>query len=220
MIAVKMLAHAVLTFLCVGLVSATVVCPDGGLCPDKNTCCLTTRGYGCCNDPFAVCCSDQLHCCPAGYRCGDAAQSCVKDGLPWFRLQWTMNSPAKEPETGPLKLSLPDSETNAIQERPTDLSVVWCNDNHTTHCPDGTTCCLSPYFGWGCCNHPLAQCCSDGIHCCPHGYYCDSTSTQCLRGGGQRRSATYNFSAAVYQSERSSTGMRGLTPARRSKKGG
>ncbi|XP_041931842.1 progranulin-like isoform X4 [Alosa sapidissima] len=157
MIAVKMLAHAVLTFLCVGLVSATVVCPDGGLCPDKNTCCLTTRGYGCCNDPF---------------------------------------------------------------ERPTDLSVVWCNDNHTTHCPDGTTCCLSPYFGWGCCNHPLAQCCSDGIHCCPHGYYCDSTSTQCLRGGGQRRSATYNFSAAVYQSERSSTGMRGLTPARRSKKGG
>ncbi|XP_050993331.1 progranulin-like isoform X2 [Labeo rohita] len=60
------------------------------------------------------------------------------------------------------------------------VSVVHCDS--TTACPDGTTCCLTPYGTWGCCPYSLGQCCRDGLHCCPHGYHCDSTSTQCLRG--------------------------------------
>lgn len=48
---IQMLVHAVLASLFVGLLSATVVCPNGGHCPDKSTCCLTKEGYGCCNDP-------------------------------------------------------------------------------------------------------------------------------------------------------------------------
>ncbi|KAK7138722.1 hypothetical protein R3I93_015976 [Phoxinus phoxinus] len=60
------------------------------------------------------------------------------------------------------------------------VSVVYC-DAYTA-CPDGTTCCRSPYGVWSCCPYPMGQCCRDGIHCCSHGYHCDSTSTRCLRG--------------------------------------
>ncbi|TRZ01833.1 hypothetical protein DNTS_004275 [Danionella cerebrum] len=60
------------------------------------------------------------------------------------------------------------------------ISVVHCDAS--TVCPDGTTCCLSPFGVWVCCPYPLGQCCRDGRHCCPYGYYCDSTSTHCLRG--------------------------------------
>ncbi|XP_050993325.1 progranulin-like [Labeo rohita] len=59
------------------------------------------------------------------------------------------------------------------------VNVVHCTT--TVVCPDGTTCCLSPYGVWSCCPYPMGQCCRDGVHCCPHGYYCDST-THCSRG--------------------------------------
>ncbi|XP_048057514.1 granulin 1 isoform X1 [Megalobrama amblycephala] len=60
------------------------------------------------------------------------------------------------------------------------VSVVHCDA--VTVCPDGTTCCLTPYGVWGCCVYPMGQCCRDGLHCCPHGYHCDSTSTHCVSG--------------------------------------
>ena len=46
-----------------------VTCPNGGSCPDENTCCKTESGYGCCAHPDAVCCSDEVHCCPSGTTC-------------------------------------------------------------------------------------------------------------------------------------------------------
>ena len=48
-----------------------VPCPDGKSCPDKDTCCRTKNGYGCCPSPNAVCCSDMIHCCPEGTTCND-----------------------------------------------------------------------------------------------------------------------------------------------------
>ena len=50
----------------------SVMCPDGkSMCPSGNTCCkLASGGFGCCPLPNAVCCSDQVHCCPNGYKCG------------------------------------------------------------------------------------------------------------------------------------------------------
>lgn len=49
----------------------SVVCPDGGQCPDDNTCCLMSGGvYGCCPLNGAVCCADKEHCCPGGSVCG------------------------------------------------------------------------------------------------------------------------------------------------------
>ena len=48
----------------------SVMCPDGGSCPNKNTCCKLLGGqWGCCPIQNAVCCSDMEHCCPAGYSC-------------------------------------------------------------------------------------------------------------------------------------------------------
>lgn len=48
-----------------------VECPNGGYCPEANTCCKDYQGsYGCCAMPNATCCSDGKHCCPAGNTCG------------------------------------------------------------------------------------------------------------------------------------------------------
>ncbi|XP_062385526.1 progranulin-like isoform X1 [Sardina pilchardus] len=175
-----MLPHATLLSIWIGLASATVICPDGLECPEKNTCCLTEGGYGCCIYPSAVCCSDQVHCCPAGYHCSEAVQSCVKDSLPWLRLPWHKNMPAKEPEMTLFKHLTPDFETNASQEKPSDVSVVWCDSYY--QCQDGATCCRYVYGSWFCCVFTSGHCCRDGIHCCPAGTYCDATSTHCLRG--------------------------------------
>lgn len=44
-------------------------CLDGSQCLDYETCCMMDTGhYGCCPLPKAVCCSDEEHCCPEGYR--------------------------------------------------------------------------------------------------------------------------------------------------------
>ena len=63
---------------------------DGKMaCPFLMTCCIMANGnpiyntdYGCCLIPSAVCCSDGIHCCPAGYRCGTT--KCYRDHKPFF----------------------------------------------------------------------------------------------------------------------------------------
>ena len=59
-----------------------VVCPDGeSQCPAGNTCCkLSSGGYGCCPLPDAVCCSDEIHCCPSGYTCSEGIISVLVFG--------------------------------------------------------------------------------------------------------------------------------------------
>ena len=57
--------------------SPNTVCPDGSSqCPDKDTCCKTPNGWGCCPIQNAVCCDDLKHCCPEDYTCG--AGKCTK----------------------------------------------------------------------------------------------------------------------------------------------
>ncbi|XP_059412424.1 progranulin-like isoform X2 [Carassius carassius] len=73
-----------------------------------------------------------------------------------------------------------DEPMMALSEPAESVSVIHCDSS--TICPDGTTCCLSPYGVWYCCPFSMGQCCRDGVHCCRHGYHCDSTSTHCLRG--------------------------------------
>ncbi|XP_066531021.1 granulin 1 [Hoplias malabaricus] len=156
---------AVLVLLLAALVSSDVICPDGKHCDDNNTCCPTDTGYGCCNYPNAVCCSDKVHCCPQDYVCDTKSMHCVKEGLPWYSIPMSPQKTAKE-----------QKETNPVSSP----SVVYCDSYHT--CPDGTTCCRSPQGIWSCCIYNIGQCCPDGFHCCPYGYYCDITSTRCLRG--------------------------------------
>lgn len=55
-----------------------VDCLDGSQCLDYETCCMMDTGhYGCCPLPKAVCCSDEEHCCPEGYRCDLTSETCV-----------------------------------------------------------------------------------------------------------------------------------------------
>ncbi|XP_051728180.1 progranulin [Ctenopharyngodon idella] len=79
------------------------------------------------------------------------------------------------------------------------VSVVHCDA--ATVCPDGTTCCLSPYGVWYCCPFSMGQCCRDGVHCCRHGYHCDSTSTHCLRGWMRLSSSPLPASKAIQKTQ-------------------
>ena len=55
-------------------------CPDSDIkCPAGHSCCLSLNGkYGCCPFPDAVCCSDNLHCCPGGFKCNVTDGTCFK----------------------------------------------------------------------------------------------------------------------------------------------
>ncbi|XP_071498989.1 uncharacterized protein [Diadema antillarum] len=135
----------------------SVNCPDGiTKCPENNTCCkLSTGQYGCCPLPNAVCCSDDLHCCPSGYTCDTSAGTCTRgnDVLAWFE-----KTPSRE------------------------VGVEVVCPGGTAQCPTGNTCCRLSTGQWGCCPLPNAVCCSDGLHCCPSGYTCVVSTGTCTRG--------------------------------------
>ena len=61
-------------------------CKDGSNCPGSQTCCLTTRGVGCCPYADAICCGDGQHCCPNGYVCGNNACYAPSQGAPALSL--------------------------------------------------------------------------------------------------------------------------------------
>ena len=69
-------------------------CVDGKMvCPFLMTCCIMANGnpiyntdYVCCLIPSAVCCSDGIHCCPAGYLCGTT--KCYRNHKPFFPKPW------------------------------------------------------------------------------------------------------------------------------------
>merc|ERR1719206_601253 len=58
--------------------------------------------------------------------------------------------------------------------------TVICPDQES-YCPDGSTCCMLPGGGYGCCPMPRAVCCSDHLHCCPHDSTCDLEHSTCRR---------------------------------------
>uniref|UniRef100_A0A3B1J2V3 Granulins domain-containing protein n=1 Tax=Astyanax mexicanus TaxID=7994 RepID=A0A3B1J2V3_ASTMX len=171
----------VLVLLMAGLVSSDITCPDGHTCPDNNTCCLTDQGYACCPAPNAVCCPGQEYCCPQGYKCDPSSpQGCVKQGLPWYDIFMPLQKAVEETEEKP--------STSVVELSDDSSPMVHCDSSYT--CPDGTTCCRTPYGRWACCPYNMGQCCRDGIHCCPHGYHCDSTSTRCMQGALSIRSSS------------------------------
>ena len=55
-------------------------CPDDiTQCDDQSTCCLiSSKEYGCCPLPKAVCCKDHIHCCPHGFGCDLASSACFR----------------------------------------------------------------------------------------------------------------------------------------------
>ncbi|XP_059205675.1 granulin 2 [Centropristis striata] len=162
-----------------GLTSCSITCPDGNMCSDFATCCMTRHGYSCCPYPKAVCCADLAHCCPSGYRCNALTQMCEKEL--WMKIPMVKKEPAQEPLTPVLPVSPPQElENNNVPDQ-IRSTVVHC-DNYWS-CPDGTTCCRHPAGGWYCCPYNLGRCCLDGYHCCPYGFDCDFTYTRCVRRG-------------------------------------
>ncbi|CAL1600106.1 unnamed protein product [Knipowitschia caucasica] len=145
------------SILCLAVsLSAALVCPDGGMCAEKNTCCKNTEGsYGCCPLPKAECCSDHLHCCYEGTICDLVHRKCVNKtvSLPWL-------------------LRIP---TTQLEET---VKAVDCPDK-VSECPDDTTCCELPDGSWGCCPLVKAVCCKDKQHCCPEGKHCDLEHSTC-----------------------------------------
>ncbi|XP_074659411.1 uncharacterized protein LOC141912098 isoform X2 [Tubulanus polymorphus] len=133
-----------------------VVCPGGQeFCLDGSTCCKQTSGaWGCCPLPQAVCCSDNIHCCPTGTKCDVAHGKCLRGN--GSLLPMVKKSPAK-----------------------TVKSKV-CPDRES-RCPDDNTCCKLSTGMYGCCPLPEADCCSDGTHCCPKTYKCDTKHRKCVR---------------------------------------
>ncbi|XP_076437129.1 progranulin-like [Babylonia areolata] len=141
-----------------------VVCKDGLMCPDGDTCCLLASGsYGCCPFSDAVCCSDHVHCCPHDCRCDYIRKGCVGR---WHVHRWfhIVHMAGKARQT-------PLSES---------VTRVVCPGGQF-YCPDKTTCCQLSSGQWGCCPEPNATCCSDHIHCCPQKYTCDVSTGQCKK---------------------------------------
>nr|XP_046146694.1 progranulin-like [Oncorhynchus gorbuscha] len=149
---------------------ATEKCDEQTMCPRGTTCCRQNSGQSaCCPLPHAVCCDDHEHCCPKGYTCNVAEQTCDKPGL--LSLPWVPKLPGL-----PLHRGLPQASAPSVHP------VKNMCDPHTS-CPKDTTCCFVKKAGkWGCCPLPKAVCCADGDHCCPSGYSCDDQKTCCTKG--------------------------------------
>ncbi|MCJ8746221.1 hypothetical protein PDJAM_G00139390 [Pangasius djambal] len=159
---------------------SVVHCDSNHICPDGTTCCRSPFGqWYCCQYSLGQCCRDGRHCCPFGYRCDSTSTFCFRGAQSFpaspqiaAMQSNTIQVPAEEEEKRP--------PAPLVKSHNPSVSVVHCDSNHI--CPDGTTCCRSPFGQWYCCQYSVGQCCRDGRHCCPFGYRCDSTSTFCFRG--------------------------------------
>jgi len=153
-----------------------VMCPDGQhACSFWRACCMLPSGkWGCCPIPNGVCCKDSLHCCPQNTNCDTVHGRCnkrtrgVERSVPWL----------KKMESREVHLTL----TEAAE---VNYKAIICPDQRS-YCPDGSTCCVLPTGGSGCCQMPKANCCKDHLHCCPHDSICDLEHSACRRKRAQR----------------------------------
>ncbi|XP_065507328.1 progranulin isoform X2 [Caloenas nicobarica] len=152
-----------------------VQCDDETSCPDGNTCCrLSSGAWGCCPLEQAICCRDHQHCCPRGYTCNVAAQSCEKLLAPTPLLPAPTSAPRapapphRAPAARPARLRAPGTAVGA---------AVPCDATHS--CQGGQRCCRGRGGSWGCCPFAQGSCCSDGWHCCPGGSRCTGGGWGC-----------------------------------------
>lgn len=75
------------------------ICPGGGYCAVRASCCRTYTGsYNCCNYPYNVCCNG-VYCCHSGYICDLTVRRCIPGFVasPWQKLtaaEATQSQPA------------------------------------------------------------------------------------------------------------------------------
>nr|XP_021395547.2 progranulin isoform X1 [Lonchura striata domestica]XP_031362931.1 progranulin isoform X1 [Lonchura striata domestica] len=152
--------------------SGNVKCDEETSCPDGSTCCQLSLGtWGCCPLEQAVCCGDHKHCCPRGYTCNVATESCEKLLAPTPLLP-TPSAPRQAP-SAPRRA--PPAPLQAAGIHPGGL--VPCGA--TGSCHVGQRCCQARGGSWGCCPFAQGSCCSDGRHCCPAGSRCTGGGWGC-----------------------------------------
>jgi len=128
-------------------------CPSG-TCPSTETCCDVGSGdFGCCPYENAVCCSDNIHCCPNGYTCDVTKGECVKK----------------------------TDSVNGFSVKYVDILTPYDPNCPDGTCPSGYTCCVIGGGDIACCPYANAMCCSDLAHCCPNGYTCDVEHKECVQ---------------------------------------
>ncbi|XP_021165930.2 granulin a isoform X3 [Fundulus heteroclitus] len=134
-------------------------CDEQTSCPQETTCCFmsSSKKWGCCPLPKAVCCADGNHCCPENYQCNEDKTTCIKGEveIPWY------------------------TKLPAISGGRAADSSVGCDEDN--QCPERTSCCRLFTGEWGCCPLQNAVCCSDKEHCCPQGYTCNVLSQSCQK---------------------------------------
>lgn len=121
-----------------------------------------------CPDSHPVCCSDMIHCCPAGMTCV-AGGLCIRS---FFQLNWVVKERAIHAETAASVRQLEGAD-KPVKEPATTVGSIPCGGGYS--CPDRHTCCKSGEK-WKCCPHPKAVCCKDGKHCCRQGESCGPKS--------------------------------------------
>lgn len=141
--------------------SSTVQCDHQYYCPYNDICCREMSGLW-------SCCSAQSVCCYSGTQC------CPKNNMDRITASSPPLTYPSEPIEGKL-LQGTEIQSNIISN---DATIIHCDSMH--FCPSGQTCCRLPNGNWGCCPHPEANCCKDGLHCCPRGTRCDTISSKCL----------------------------------------
>lgn len=139
-------------------------------CPNVFTCCpgKQTGRYFCCPFPNAVCCKDNLHCCPSGATCDLVEMQCKLNGI-------SMPLIRKIDST-----SLESSKALLVETAPATPANTVCPDPRYS-CSGTDPCCRTPTGVWTCCIYPLGTCCADGVHCCPYGMSCVQSS-YCVKG--------------------------------------
>ncbi|UYV61466.1 GRN, partial [Cordylochernes scorpioides] len=190
--------------------SNEVICPDLGYCSDGSTCCSMKNGsYGCCPLQNAVCCADQKHCCPNGYKCGPLGIYSTNYQICPDRSKCPEDSTCCLMEDGSYGCCLYSEATccsDGVHCCPNgyscDLVNQDCQKNglsapllkklpsmkssdqvcpDKSQCPGDSTCCLMDDGTYGCCPYREATCCEDKEHCCPNGYSCDLVNQDCRK---------------------------------------
>lgn len=91
----------------------------------------------------AVCCSDEVHCCPSGTTCDLQHSRCLKDTgefLEWFGKKLANKTSGSRLQV--ISMAALTSEKVSVR----------CDDKHV--CPTGNTCCRMLDDRWGCCPKP------------------------------------------------------------------
>lgn len=133
-------------------------CPDGKPCLEQFTCCkLKDNNYGCCHLQNAMCCTDNIHCCPQGYTCNTTLGTCDKQ---------------RNSKLSLIATQIVSEDFARVSTTATKVSAsVICPDKKFV-CPGKSTCCELRTGVYGCCPLENAVCCDDHEHCCPNGYTC------------------------------------------------